>query len=268
VRIRLELRVTPRTLRAGVAAVLLFCAVPELGSQVNESVAVTTFMPAPSGVYDSLITTQITYLATSTEWVTIAMGDNSDPGYKLYVNGNATTNASVTMATSYVSNGSITWGNGNNILNTNQGGTIDLGAWASGTGGGKNTVVGGTPYIDFHRPVVEDFSARIVNSADNRLDIRTKTGGVVLSLVNDKLSVGNITPVGQLDIGGEGILGSRAGLCTVTAATFGATTNCAAANTYATMVSGLLSRYGAPGHKGTGTFLCCPCPNGAACTTP
>lgn len=60
IRVRVELRVGPFSARAGLVGLLLLACAGELGS---ESVSLTTYYPAPSGVYTQMITTQNTYLA-------------------------------------------------------------------------------------------------------------------------------------------------------------------------------------------------------------
>ena len=58
--IRMDLRVTPAMFRCSLAGLLLFIMAPELAT---ESVTLSTYYPAPSGVYTQMITTQNTYLA-------------------------------------------------------------------------------------------------------------------------------------------------------------------------------------------------------------
>ena len=72
--VRLELRVSPRLARWGLAAALLTCPVAELGS---ETVTLTPYYPAPSGVYTRMITTDNTFLARDTGRVGIGTTDAS-----------------------------------------------------------------------------------------------------------------------------------------------------------------------------------------------
>ena len=76
---RLDLTFPPRALVFGLAAVMLLAVTDELGS---ESVTLTTYYPAPSGVYTQMITTGNTYLATQTGNVGVA---TTAPGYRLTV---------------------------------------------------------------------------------------------------------------------------------------------------------------------------------------
>lgn len=73
----------PRTWRVPLAAVMLFAAVGDLNS---ESVTLSTYYPAPSGVYTQMITTNNTYLARDGGSVGIG---TTTPGQKLSVAGNA-----------------------------------------------------------------------------------------------------------------------------------------------------------------------------------
>jgi hypothetical protein len=73
--------------------------------------------------------------------------------------GAPTTGARLTVA-----GGDITWGN-NSRLQTDQGGSIEL-------GGDSNTPGTGTPYIDFHfSGLTQDYNTRIINDADGQLTI-------------------------------------------------------------------------------------------------
>ena len=83
VHIRLDLSVAPRTLVCGLAALMLVTVAPELGS---ESVTLTTYYPAPSGVYTRMITTNNTWLARDGGGVSIGSSSNPPAG-GLIVNG-------------------------------------------------------------------------------------------------------------------------------------------------------------------------------------
>lgn len=87
----------------GAAAVML-CAVPELDS---ESVTLSTYYPAPSGVYTNMITTGNTFLSRDAGAVGIG---NSAPGYKLDVTGNLRATTSMTAGTTMSAGGTITAG--------------------------------------------------------------------------------------------------------------------------------------------------------------
>lgn len=60
IKIKFDLSFSRRFMTTAVAAAMMLCAVPELDS---ESVTLSTYYPAPSGVYTNMITTGNTYLA-------------------------------------------------------------------------------------------------------------------------------------------------------------------------------------------------------------
>ncbi len=73
----------PRTWRVPFVAMLLLCSVGDLNS---ESVTLSTYYPAPSGVYTQMITTGNTFLAR--DGGSVGIGTTA-PGQKLSVVGNA-----------------------------------------------------------------------------------------------------------------------------------------------------------------------------------
>jgi hypothetical protein len=75
----LDLSVPKRTLTILMAAAILITVTPEIGS---ENVTLSTYYPAPSGVYARMITTSNTYLATTNGSVGIG---TTTPGAKLHV---------------------------------------------------------------------------------------------------------------------------------------------------------------------------------------
>lgn len=68
INLQLSLRITASSLVGAMAGFLLLASAVELGS---ESVTLTTYYPAPSGVYTQMITTSNTYLARDTGGVSI-----------------------------------------------------------------------------------------------------------------------------------------------------------------------------------------------------
>lgn len=138
IRVQLDLTVPSLPARLIVVGVLLLCVAPELGS---ESVTLSTYYPAPSGVYTQMITTNNTFLArdggnvgignaaptqkldvTGSANVTgnIAVGGNAD----VTGNANITGNAAVTGSASVAGNVTIGGGAGRGyvlINNTNTG---------------------------------------------------------------------------------------------------------------------------------------------------
>lgn len=77
-----DLRFGPRLVRGAMAALMLSAGARELGS---ESVTLTTYYPAPSGIYTRMITTGDTYLARDGGVVGIG---TASPSGKLHVLGN------------------------------------------------------------------------------------------------------------------------------------------------------------------------------------
>src|SRR5262249_28466274 len=73
-----------------------------------------------------------------------------------------------------------------------QGGSLELGATLGPTPE--------TPYVDFHFGLgaSQDFNVRLINTADNRLDVVTALGGTVLSMQTDKIGIGTMTPEAKL----------------------------------------------------------------------
>lgn len=84
--IRFNVRVTPTALRWGAAGLILLGMVPELGS---ESVTLSTYYPAPSGIYTQMITTQNTFLAR--DGGNVGVG-TTNPQSKLDINGDMAVN--------------------------------------------------------------------------------------------------------------------------------------------------------------------------------
>lgn len=80
--VRFDVRFGGRAARGLMAAAMFFAAVPELAS---ESVTLTTYYPAPSGVYAQMITTGNTYLAR--DGGAVRIGSAVPPVYKLDVVG-------------------------------------------------------------------------------------------------------------------------------------------------------------------------------------
>jgi len=82
--LHINLTFSRRFLRGLTAAVFMLCAVPELDS---ESVTLSTYYPAPSGVYTNMITTGNTYLARDGGAATRVGIGTTGPAQKLDVIG-------------------------------------------------------------------------------------------------------------------------------------------------------------------------------------
>lgn len=108
--------------------------------------------------------------------------------------------------------GRIMWGNGasSNTLGYDQGGNIELGA----VNGGVNPT-GGSPYLDFHfGSTAQDFNARIINSANNRLDFSTGGNPVAMSMVGSSIGIGTTSPTAKLDVNGTANVSGKMGIGT------------------------------------------------------
>lgn len=120
----------PRTWRVPFVAVMLLCAVGELNS---ESVTLSTYYPAPSGVYTNMITTGDTFLARD-PGSKVGIGTTT-PGAKLAVSGamsvGAAYAASVPPADSMIVSGQV--GIGTNLPGAKLAvsGTMSVGAYGA-----------------------------------------------------------------------------------------------------------------------------------------
>lgn len=121
IKIRFDLTFNRRFISRALVAAILFGAVPELES---ESVTLSTYYPAPSGVYTQMITTGNTYLARDGGNVGIG---TPTPGSKLDVNGTANVSSNMTIGGNATVTGNATVngtgliakyvGTGNNVFN-------------------------------------------------------------------------------------------------------------------------------------------------------
>ena len=73
-----------------------------------------------------------------------------------------------------------------------QGGSLELGATLG--------ALPETPYVDFHfgTGAAQDFNVRLINPANNHLDVVTEAGGPVLSVHADKVGIGTTSPAAKL----------------------------------------------------------------------
>lgn len=264
--IHVDIRVTPRLFRFGVAGALISLLAPELGS---ESVTLTTYYPAPSGVYTQMITTGNTFLARDGGTLGIGtsvalgagdkvaiMGGNvgigtTDPAASLDI----AQNNALKVGQAYFSSG----GDSAQVANN---------AWYNGSAwqypGGSGAIMelnGQTMIFNRHDGASVTESMRIDSSG--RL-------GVGVSGVTGPKATLDVGPAGS----SSGVIILRQTGCSTVAYVGGGPEECAAtfgyANTYATLVPGLyvkqwelgnISATG-PTSTGGGTMFCCPYPSG------
>jgi len=153
-------------------------------------------LPSTSGLTGSGVATRVAFWTGAT-----TLGSNAN----LYWDN---TNSRLGVGTAAPVNrlgvvgGNIGWGNTSevSVLQNDQGGSIELG----GQNAMANPIGGGAPYIDFHFGTggAQDFNARIINAANNRLDITTNAGGL-LSLNGTNVGVGTAAPAQRLDVSGN-----------------------------------------------------------------
>ena len=91
--------------------------------------------------------------------------------------------------------GGIKWGGTlvTNSLLSDQGGCIELGAKDNFS---TNPITNGTPYIDFHygTGTAQDYNMRIINVANNRLDFAISNSTTIMSINDNRVGIGTITP--------------------------------------------------------------------------
>ena len=105
IHVKLDLSVPTRTLVLAMTAALLVTVTPELDS---ENVTLSTYYPAPSGVYSKMITTGNTFLGTGGSNVGIG---TTSPSQRLDVNGNVKVGGGT-----YITQMGTTWGGWNESI--------------------------------------------------------------------------------------------------------------------------------------------------------
>lgn len=189
------------------------------GTIGSETLTLTTYYPAPYGGYVSLLTTNNTLLARDAGTVGIRTG-TPDAGYVLHINGDTR------------------WGG--SMLNTDQGGSIELGQ-----------IGGGTPFIDFHFGGGGDYNTRLINDANGQLSL---AGNLNMANAGAQIIGNNL---------------SISGLCTWRAMGAGWATCAAGENLFNVNYTGLATEWACIGVAGntcaagtktigiTGSMLCC-----------
>lgn len=232
-RVRLDIGFSRASLRWTLVASLLAVCAPELGS---ETVTLSTYYPAPSGVYTKMITTQDTWLARDSGKVGIG---TQTPAAKLDVYGTVRVGNFDTASQPAGAEGAIYYNTTDKIFKGYRNGAwMDLGG-----GPWTDNAAGGTVYV-------------------------TDTGR--------RVGIGTTSPATSLDVSGiimtrQSGTGGTGGSCTNSPYTIVGTTYCPG-GTYATTITGLMSKRqmmplyqvdeDTSGSTATGQMWCCQCPTG------
>lgn len=286
--IRFDLRFGKRVFSAALVPALMLSAVPQLGS---ESVTLSTYYPAPSGVYTNMITTSNTYLAR--DGGSLGVG-TSGPSNKLHVVGNTTLQGSgavnnVTLATS---GGNVTFsggGNGGNpavsitpsvatvALDVAQNSTARVGR-AYLSSGGDYMHLANNEYYNGGSWIATGGSGALLQFAGQQVAFYSHNGagghsGLMLISPGNTVSGGwghMALGTDKADFNGH-IVARAQGACTTAHVVSYATTGTTAcpAGRYATMYSGVISKYvmapryvDVSGNSAVAWMFCCPCPSG------
>lgn len=186
--VKLDLSFGKRSIGAMMAALMIFASATEVAS---ESVTLTTYYPAPSGVYSQMITTGNTYLARDGGYVDVGNSAIQGAGVKMTVTGGTVGIGTSAPSTAYV-------------LDVNGQFHVNGAAWAaliqSGSASAYFAHSGGYgAYID---------AGGSANSGTYALDVN-RSGAPYLFVRGDGYTgIGTAGPTQQLDVaGGVGAYG-------------------------------------------------------------
>jgi hypothetical protein len=278
--VRLELSFGARSMRALMAAAMIFSAVSEVAS---ESVTLTTYYPAPSGVYTQMIVTGNTYLARDSGDVGIGTANpvapldvsNTTNGSGGYMHLAGATAPTLTTQGAYIGWNALSGGMGETDFMNNQGG--GPGGFAFFNGAQHTTpavFIAGTGSVGIGTV-----------SPGGTLDVEG-AGNVILNA--GKVGVGTASPGQVLDVVGSAratdLIASDDGgsHCAETSYQINGYTDCSASGIagpwYATLTSGviadmtLMPAYEATANIGSGlgtaVMFCCTCPTSGCPSLP
>lgn len=259
IKIRFDLTFGSRFVRAVSVAAIMLGAVPELES---ESVTLSTYYPAPSGVYTQMITTGNTYLARDSGSVGIR---TATPGSTLDVNGTANVTGTATVA-KYL-------GTGNNTVNTVDPKAADIVIGSdSGVRHDSSIMMWSNASASRIFQQSDVFYLSVWNQPGTTANVALAAGVGGNSYIQGNLQVGSNAAASRKlsvtgDMGATGTIGA-AQVCGAVqyytyASSFGGTTALCPGQ-YVTNVEGVyVHRYNMPpSDSANGSYICCPCPSG------